>query len=356
MRENFGTATYLVTGMAILFALMTALCLWYSCNPFPGKGYDKPPGTLKESDLVGTWQAEYAGGKAIDTITLKADGTYQQVYIEWDGYFYGSPWNNWYLEYRDSGWIYVHLEGMRYYVDSTWFAETGGRWPTTTPGVVGEPKLFYDPGEERLIEMLDKVILRVAGFDSAPRGIVLKQMLTGLDTSGKIFTLCRKCDQEAPTAQTEDLPCCQEGFEPPADLDSCRNLLLAEDYRLQIVRYDDGTHRATLEKVDGSQILVPFITRYATKDNIMVGERGLHSESWFWFNLDTRDSDRFSTKSEYLAALQELGFEEEPELHPVEFYCEKGDCRPCFGWSPGPTTTPTLSPSPTTTVTPATTP
>jgi hypothetical protein len=366
VRGNFRTTTrHLAAGVVVFLALgfvsMITLCLCYGCNPFPVKGFKKPPSTLKESDLVGTWQTKYRGER-IDTITLRADGTYKQVYRQPDGYTYESPWNRWYLEYRDSGWIYVHLEGMRYYegfLDATGLAESGGRWPpTTTPGVVGEPMHFYDHGEERLIEMLDKVILRVAGLDSVPRGIVLKHMSTSVEAGGSTFFLCRKCDQATPVAQKENLPCCQEDFVPPDDLNSCRNLLLAEDYRLQIGWLDDGTQRASLEKVDGSQIFIHGITRYAIKDNVMVGEIGPqpNPKLWFWFNLDTRDSDRFSTKSEYLAALQELGFEEEPELHSIEFYCEKGDCRPCFGWSPGPTTTSTLSPSPVPTATPAATP
>jgi hypothetical protein len=98
-------------GAAIFFILMITSC-WRGC--IPGRGLDKPPSTSKESDLVGTWQTKYPGER-IDTITLRADGTYKQVYRQPDGYTYESPWNRWYLEYRDSGWIYVHLEGMRYY-------------------------------------------------------------------------------------------------------------------------------------------------------------------------------------------------------------------------------------------------
>jgi hypothetical protein len=186
-----------IFGAAILSAFLITSCC-QGC--IPGSGFDKPPSTLKEFDLVGTWQAKY-GVERIDTITLREDGTYKQVYRQPDGYFYESPWNRWYLEYRPSGWIYVHLEGMRYYKEEVELAESGGRWPTTMPKVGGEPMLFYDPGEDRDIEMLDKVILRVAGLDSVPRGIVLAHLLAFPDTSGSIFTLCRECDWETPTAQ-----------------------------------------------------------------------------------------------------------------------------------------------------------
>lgn len=337
MKEVFRAAIYTLAAVAIFFVLMVALCLVaiylsYSYNPFPRKGFDTSPNTFKKSDLVGTWQAIYDPDR-IDTITLRADGTYKQVYRELDGYTYESPWNRWYLEYRPSGWIYVYLEGMRYYANDIETGESGGRKPATTPGIVGEPAYFYDHGEEKIIEMLDKVILRVVGFTSKPRGVLLVHMSTSVESGGPMFTLCRKCAVETPTAQMEGLQCCQMDFEMPDELKDCRSLLLAKEYRLQIFRLNDGTHQANLSKADRSQMLILFITRYAIKDEIMVGERKApdNSEgSWFWFNLNTRDYDYFFVKAEYLAALKKLGFAEEPKLNPVDFYCQKGDCHPCW--------------------------
>jgi hypothetical protein len=153
-----------------------------------GISYSDRPQTLEESDLIGVWQAEY-GVDRVDTLTLKADGTYQQIYSEPNGYFYESPWNKWFVEHRASGKIYVHLEGMRYYVSGIGLGESGGRLPTDVPEFAGKPELFYDSGEDRTLEMLDKVILRAIGIESAPRGIGLVHMRTDPDTSDSIFTL-----------------------------------------------------------------------------------------------------------------------------------------------------------------------
>lgn len=343
MRENFGGA--------IFFVWMIIFCCW-SCR-LPDVGLDKPPNTFKESDLVGTWQAKY-GVERIDTITLKADGTYQQIYRQLDGYSYESPWNKWYVEYRPTGWIYVHLEGMRYYVDGIELGERGGRRST------GESELFYFyRQEDKVVDMVDKVILKVGRFDHAPRGIDLVQMKIDPDSAGHFFTLCLKCGQETPTAQEEGLQCCQKGFEPVV-ISNCWNLSLTEGYRLQIIRYEDGAQWTHLEDADGNQVFADIqgITWYAMEGNVMVGEIGRsHQGNWFWVNFSTRDSARIYNESEYLAALKKLGFAERPELHPVEFYCEKGDCRPCFGWAPPKSTiTPTLSPSLTATATLTTTP
>lgn len=163
----------------LIFVLVITSC---------GGGCGGPPKAFKESDLVGTWQANY-GVDRIDTITLKADGTFQQVYREPSGYFYESPWNKWYVEYRSSGRIYVHLEGMRYYVFGIGLGESGGRFTTAVPKLAGDPKLFYDCGEDRTIEMLDKTILEVVAIDSAPQGIGLGHMQIAPDSSSGTFTL-----------------------------------------------------------------------------------------------------------------------------------------------------------------------
>ena len=79
---------------------------------------------LDPSDLVGTWRADYDEDyfgrrcwytvTGLETLTLRADGTYRQVYDDGRGYVYTSPWNNWHLdEYRGSS--ILHLEGGRFY-------------------------------------------------------------------------------------------------------------------------------------------------------------------------------------------------------------------------------------------------
>lgn len=158
-----------VLGISLIF-----LCLSASACTGSTSGEDvHPPTTFKESDLIGTWQASYG-----DAVTLRVDGTYQQVFQDADGYRYESPWNKWWVEYRSSGWIYVHLEDMRYYASTRELGERGGR---------GE--FFWDWAENRTFEMIDEVILRVESLPLAPRGIGLVHMKTDADNANVIFTL-----------------------------------------------------------------------------------------------------------------------------------------------------------------------
>jgi hypothetical protein len=76
------------------------------------------------SHLVGTWTAEYDKDyfgrrcwytvTGVETLTLKADGTFRQVYDDGTGYVYTSPWNEWRLEDRGAGAV-LHLQGGRFY-------------------------------------------------------------------------------------------------------------------------------------------------------------------------------------------------------------------------------------------------
>ncbi len=138
-----------------------------------------PPPTFDETDLVGTWQATY-GTKRIDRITLKSDGTYQQVFQAPNAnYFYESPWNKWYVEYSSNGIPKLHLEGMRYYVYDFQLGEMGGR------DKPGEPILFFDGN--RAFRMVDKVILNINGDKKAPKNIILWHMQIDPDEGPAFF-------------------------------------------------------------------------------------------------------------------------------------------------------------------------
>ncbi len=87
---------------------------------------------LEASDLVGTWRADYDEDyfdrgcwytvTGVETLTLRPDGTFRQVYDDGRGYVYTSPWNNWYLEDRRAGPV-LHLERGRFYALGIEFAE-----------------------------------------------------------------------------------------------------------------------------------------------------------------------------------------------------------------------------------------
>lgn len=106
---------------------------------------ENPPTTLQESDVVGTWQANY-GGYAVDKLIVRADGTFKQIYKNRrENYIFETPWNKWWLERFADGRVRLHLKGARYYLSGIPLAEEEGVVPTSLPVTGGEPKDYYDP-------------------------------------------------------------------------------------------------------------------------------------------------------------------------------------------------------------------
>lgn len=137
------------------------------------------PATFSEKDLVGTWQATYGTPKTKDTITLRADGTYQQIFQSPESnYFYESPWNKWYIEYTSDGKPKLHLEGMRYCVTLIYLCEATGH---------GKPQLYYDFIERGVVKLTNEVILRITGDEKSPRGIRLWQLQIDEDDGPEPF-------------------------------------------------------------------------------------------------------------------------------------------------------------------------
>jgi hypothetical protein len=126
-----------------------------------------------------------------EPLTLKDDGTYQQVFQSPQiDYFYRSPWNEWYVERSPDGNLDLHLKGMRYYASGIELGESSGRdW-----GDEDSPFPFYNADEDKIIEMIDKVILRVKSDKSSPGGIVLLQMQVDPDNGPERFVLKQKDD------------------------------------------------------------------------------------------------------------------------------------------------------------------
>ena len=85
--------------------------------------------TFEATELVGTWEATYEDVgpflvSGVETLTLRVDGTYQQVFRGEGGYVYTSPWYKWWLE---DGRL-IHLEHVRFYPDGiTWAEAPEGR-------------------------------------------------------------------------------------------------------------------------------------------------------------------------------------------------------------------------------------
>jgi hypothetical protein len=145
-----------------------------ACRPLPE--------SFTESDLIGTWVANYGGRPIKDMLVIREDYTYKQIFTdippdqtsrdEWQDRSFESDWKRWWIEYRPSGYIRLHMEGMRK-CDNTdeMCARSGG-------GVSPDYLLTADVCEDEIITMPDEVVLTVAGYPvPVPRGIVLRNYL-----------------------------------------------------------------------------------------------------------------------------------------------------------------------------------
>jgi hypothetical protein len=155
----------------------------WRCSPVPD--------AFQESDLVGTWQAWYFPRAVTDTLTLREDGAYRQVYEDdLANYYYTSPWNRWYVEHRSTGTLYLHLEGMRYCLGTDEICRRDGGGGGTHP--------YHDPCESITIRnMGNEVILvvqgsegfRYPGIESVPQGILLWHMKFNPEGTDSFFIL-----------------------------------------------------------------------------------------------------------------------------------------------------------------------
>jgi hypothetical protein len=149
--------------------------------------YSLPPSCLVESDLEGTWEADYHQG--IDTLTIKSDGTFRQVYKDayQEGYTYETAWQEWWLERFGDGRIRIHFKGARYYMRGIRVAELDGlgspSCPTTEPGCSGEPfplpRCFVDPFSGEDVQMPGELVLNVRADSSG--SLLLHQMFYHAD-------------------------------------------------------------------------------------------------------------------------------------------------------------------------------
>ena len=143
----------------------------------------RPPMGFQEADLIGTW-VPWAGTKGItDTLILRSDKTFKQLYaIPWSGLLFETE-GTWWIEYRSSGCVYLHVEGMRYYYGTGMEAESGNR------DNKGHPVSFWSPCEDQTIQMPDSVVLAVGSDPSFPNGIQLTHMTLGPDESWRVLWL-----------------------------------------------------------------------------------------------------------------------------------------------------------------------
>ncbi|HUW12581.1 MAG TPA: hypothetical protein VM537_22835 [Anaerolineae bacterium] len=131
--------------------------------------YLPPPASFDDSELVGMWQAHY--GRSADTLTLKSDGTFTEIYEDrYDReYVFESAGRNWRMERCPDGRVRVYLQGARFYEEGTRVAEKGGRYGDWT---------FYDQVAEEFVTMPDTLVLNLR-VDSAGEPLLLHLWSTG---------------------------------------------------------------------------------------------------------------------------------------------------------------------------------
>ncbi|MBI5876717.1 MAG: hypothetical protein HZB53_03625 [Chloroflexi bacterium] len=126
------------------------------------------PSSFQESDLLGRWVARYGAG-GIDVLVLRADGTYKQIFdAPVSGFHYESDWRKWYIERRDSGWIRLHLDGMRRCDD------TSDMCQREEGGIDGSA---IDYCEQKGASMQSEVVLLVTGASPKATGLSLPILL-----------------------------------------------------------------------------------------------------------------------------------------------------------------------------------
>ncbi len=164
--------------VAIGLALTSILVAILGCSQT--NQFTNPP-SVKESDLEGIWEARYLFGGE-DTLTLKSDGTFRQVYVDSEeNYVFDSGWDKWILEKLPTGIVRLHLQRGRYYLAGIDFGENNGKLPCIENDCTleGLPFVFYDPFAKEVVYMMDELLL-VVQLDST-NNLILHHVHTSSD-------------------------------------------------------------------------------------------------------------------------------------------------------------------------------
>ncbi len=179
---------WLIVGLSALVLLLALACTLTSETQ-----YSNPPSTLRDSDLVGTWEAHYMEWGS-DKLILRTDGTFKQVYQDHTvkGYVYETPWNEWWVERFPDGRVWVHLRGARFYAAGIRIAELegmSGSCPENQPDCFwGKmPWSFYDPIADESLYMVGKLVLNVQS-DASGNLVLLHMLLSRDEGFENVFT------------------------------------------------------------------------------------------------------------------------------------------------------------------------
>ncbi len=146
------------------------------------------PNTFQDFELVGTWVSRYT---STDVLILREDHTYKQIYDDpITGNYFESGWQTWWVEHRESGMLYLHMQGMHkcgeFPLELCQLEEGGG----------GDENWWTDLCEGRLIQMRGEVILQVLSESPppAPPSVLLHHLTDDPDSEGNVFEFLPSAD------------------------------------------------------------------------------------------------------------------------------------------------------------------
>lgn len=133
-------------------------------------------------DLVGTWEAHYTYPDSVDKLVFKEDGTYQQIYDGPGDYLHVSSWNEWRIEYKEDGRVWIYLENGRWFPEGPEIAELEGMDPFR-PETVHH---FYDHAANKGLTMPGRLTLDVRPWTNS-KGFVLMHFAYDIDSGTDRF-------------------------------------------------------------------------------------------------------------------------------------------------------------------------
>jgi hypothetical protein len=139
-----------------------------------------PPANFQETDLLGNWRTTN-DPHSIETLSLNADHTYLQTFNLNDSEYSFQANGTWKTVSKQTGCVYIHLSGMRFYYQVFEIAENGNKLPN------GHPESYWDPCGENIIQMVDETVLIVSSHPDSSNGIVLRHVTTQKDGLNVVF-------------------------------------------------------------------------------------------------------------------------------------------------------------------------
>ena len=164
---------------SLISILFLGICI--SCSRQVAQGVSMfPPQQFSENDLLGLWEvsnAEYSS----ESLEIKEDYTFTQTFKLTNADYLFETNGTWEVTTDDTGCLYIHLQGMRFYYQVFEIAENGNKWDD------GSPEYYWDACANRPVQMVDKTILSVGSHPDSSNGIVLWHMSSQKDGINMVF-------------------------------------------------------------------------------------------------------------------------------------------------------------------------